>query len=58
MSYLIDEVKELNKESEVIIMTNYNELPELKHYAMVTKPAFVTGSELRGEYTDKFKKEE
>lgn len=56
MDFLIDEVKELNKVAEVIIMTNKNEIPELSRYAMVTTPTPMKGSELRGEETKLFRK--
>lgn len=52
MKWLISEAKELDKTSEVMIMTNENELPELQQYAMVLKPQNIRATELRGEYTD------
>ena len=56
MQYLIDDVKLLDKYAEVIIMTNDNQLPELKNYAMVMKPTVIKGTELRGEDTSLFTK--
>ena len=56
MQYLIDDVKFLDKYAEVIIMTNDNQLPELKNYAMVMKPTVIKGTELRGEDTSLFTK--
>ena len=56
MKYLVKEVKEADKEGEVIIMTNNNELPELKRYAMVMPPQVIKGTELRGEPTSLFQK--
>lgn len=56
MQYLIDDVKLLDKYAEVIIMTNDNQLPELKNYAMVMKPTAIKGTELRGEDTSLFTK--
>lgn len=56
MQYLIDDVKLLDKYAEVIIMTNDNQLPELKNYAMVMKPTVIKGTELRGEDTPLFTK--
>lgn len=58
MAYLIDEFKELDKDTEVILMTNRNELPELENYAMVINPQRISGTELRGEKTDLFRKVE
>lgn len=55
MTYLIEETKELDKDSEVIIMTNKNEIPELSEHAMIIKPQAITGTELRGEPTNLFK---
>ena len=37
-------------------MTNDNQLPELKNYAMVMKPTVIKGTELRGEDTSLFTK--
>ena len=55
MAYLIDEFKELDYDTEVILMTTYNELPELANYAMILNPPqHITGKELRGEYTPLF----
>lgn len=56
MTWLIDEVKKENETGEVIIMTNENEIPELKDYAMVMKPQTMKGTELRGEPTPLFHK--
>lgn len=56
MEYLLPEVKKINETQEVIIMTNHNEIPELKKYAMVTAPVAIKGTELRGQPTTLFKK--
>ena len=56
MTYLIDEVAQLDKVAEVIIMTNDNQIPELEQHAMVMTPATIKGTELRGEPTSLFKK--
>ena len=58
MAYLIDEFKELDKDTEVILMTNRNELPELANYAMIINPQRISGTELRGEKTDLFRQVE
>ena len=51
---LLAEVRRLDKEAEVIIMTNKNEMPELSKYAMVIAPTVIKGTELRGEPTGLF----
>lgn len=56
MTYLIDEFRELDKDAEVILMTDKNELPELSNYAMVVRPGPMKGTELRGEPTKYFMK--
>jgi len=48
---LLEEVKKLDKEAEVIIMTEHCEMPEIKKYAMVIRPTAIKGTELRGEPT-------
>ncbi len=55
-SYLIDEIKEENKNSEIVILTNKNDIPELENYAMIIKPQYIKGTELRGEETNYFEK--
>ena len=54
MRYLIEEFKEADEHAEVILMTNQNDIPELKQYAMIISPARVKGTELRGEPTRLF----
>ena len=54
MRHLIEEFKEADEHAEVILMTNQNDIPELKQYAMVISPARVKGTELRGEPTRLF----
>ena len=56
MTDLIDTVKELDKDGEVIVMTNRNEIPELARYAMVTEPIPVKGTAFIGEPTGLFTK--
>ena len=56
MTHLIDEFKEADKDSEVILMTMKNEIPELAEYAMVMAPDKIKGTELRGEPTKLFTK--
>ena len=56
MDYLIDEVKELDKVAQVVILTNENQIPELQNYAMILHPCPMQGTELRGEPTSNFTK--
>lgn len=56
MQHLVDEFKELYKDSEIILMTNNNEIPELADYAMVRNPVQISGTELRGTPTPLFHK--
>ena len=51
MSYLIEEFKEADKDSEVILMTDQNDIPELENYAVVISPRHMKATELRGEKT-------
>ena len=53
---LLDEVRETDKEAEVIILTNQNEQPELSRYAMIMPPTQIYGTELRGQSTSLFTK--
>ena len=54
--YLIDEIKKENENAEVVILTNKNDIPELEDYAMIIKPQYIKGTELRGEETSYFEK--
>ncbi len=49
MEYLIDEIKELDKEHEVFLLTRRNDLPELEKYCQVRTPQHVRVYEKRGE---------
>ena len=51
---LLAEVRRLDKEAEVIVMTDKCDMPELQKYAMVIKPTVIKGTELRGEPTNLF----
>jgi len=52
---LLEEFKELDKEGEIILMTN--DYPKsLKQYAMILKPTVMKGTELRGIPTPLFQK--
>lgn len=51
MTYLLDEMKNLYKDSEIIVMTEKNDIPEIENYAMVTTPIKVKGTSFRGEPT-------
>lgn len=46
---LLEEFKEADKTAEVILMTEQNDQPELKHYAMVIPPRKIKATEARGE---------
>ena len=54
MTFLVDEFKQEDEDSEIILMTDKNELPELSEYAMVIKPKYIKGTELRGQKTPYF----
>lgn len=54
MNYLLEEFKKADKDSEVILMTEKNDIPELEQFAMVIKPQRMKGTELRGEKTPLF----
>ena len=56
MAYLLEEFKKLDKDSEIILMTEKNDLPELEKYAMIIPPQHMKGTELRGEKTSLFEK--
>lgn len=51
MTYLIDEFKQTDKDAEVILLTERCDIPELKRYAMVMKPAYTKATQKRGEET-------
>lgn len=52
MTYLIEEFKQADKASEVILLTNRNDIPELNNYAMILAPCRVRATEKRGENTN------
>lgn len=56
MDFLLEEFKREDKDAEIILMTDRNEIPELSDYAMVIKPKFIKGTELRGQQTPFFYK--
>lgn len=56
MGWLIEEAKKENETAEVIVMTNRNDLPKLREYAMVIPPQQIRGTELRGQSTSLYKK--
>lgn len=49
MTYLLDEFKKDDEISEVILMTNDCQIPELKKYAMVIAPRRIRATEKKGE---------
>lgn len=55
--HLIEEFREADKEGEVILLTDKNEIKELENYAMVMPTsATIKGTELRGKKTPNFSK--
>ena len=49
MTDVLEEVKRVNEYGEAIVLTNHNEIEELKQYAMVMNPKPVSGTRLVGE---------
>ena len=56
MNFLIDEFREADKDGEVILLTDNNQIPELSDYAMILTPRPMNGTELRGQPTPLFHK--
>ena len=54
MTYLIKEMQKEDKLNEVYLLTNWNDIPELRHYCQIFPPHAVHGNELRGEPTKDF----
>ncbi len=55
--HLIEEFKEADKEGEVILLTDNNEIKELENYAMIMPSSTnIRGTELRGKKTPNFSK--
>ena len=57
MTWLVEEVKRVNEEGEAIIITEKNEIPELKNYAMIllSPVNYIAGTKLQGEPLPGFK---
>jgi len=55
---LLEEIKKADKTAEVIVMTHENQLKGLEEYAMVIPPRQIVGTELRGEFTPLFTKQQ
>lgn len=55
MTWLLEEIKKEDVKNEVILLTNYNEIPELKRYCQISKPTSIWGHTLRGEAFSKFR---
>ena len=51
MGWLVEEFKKVYDDTEIILLTKQNELPELSQYALIMEPCTVYGTELRGEPT-------
>jgi len=55
MTEVLEKAKEADKDSEVIVMTMQNDIPELAEYAMILKPQQIAGTSFMGEYTPLFR---
>ena len=51
MAWLIEEFEKEYNDSEIILLTRQNDLPELSKFALIMAPAKTYGTELRGEPT-------
>ena len=49
MTYLIDEIKKMDEENEVFLMTQDNQIPELARWCQIVRPHKMTAHEARGE---------
>lgn len=49
MTWLLDEIREEDKKNEVWLLTNLNEIPDLKKYCQISKPMNIWGHYFRGE---------
>ena len=56
MTWLLNEIKEEDKCNEVWLLTEKNEIPELKKYCQVSTPIRIWGHFFRGEPYDRFVK--
>lgn len=54
MTWLLEDIKEEDKTNEVWLITEQNDIPELKRYCQISRPIKIWGHELRGEAYDKF----
>lgn len=52
MTWLIDEIKEADKTNEVFLLTNNNQIPELKRWCQILPPMVINAHEARGEKTN------
>lgn len=53
MSWLLEEIKKEDEHNEVWLLTQRNDIPELKRYCQIHKPMVIWGHYVRGEATDK-----
>lgn len=58
MRWLIDEIKKEDEYNEVWLITERNDLPELKRYCQISKPISIWGHYLKGEPYSRFIKVE
>lgn len=49
MDWLLDEIKKEDEINEVFLLTDHNEIPELKRYCQIRRPCQMWGHILRGE---------
>lgn len=56
MTFLVDEIKQEDIYNEVWVLTHECHIPELRRYAQVVQPQYISGMELRGQYTPLFSK--
>lgn len=54
MAWLLDEIKKEDETNEVWLLTNQNDIPELKRYCQISKPIRIWGHAFRGESYSKF----
>lgn len=54
MRWLIDEIRKEDETNEVWLLTEQNDLPELRRYCQISKPISIWGHYLRGEPYNRF----
>lgn len=56
MTWLLKEIQKEDEKNEVWLLTEQNDIPELKKYCQISKPISIWGHEFRGENYSKFTK--